>query len=253
MYKLFGVLIVLISLLIPVEVFAVGSGNASLSLSPSSNTYNIGCSFTLDVNLDTDGANTDGTDVILRYDPSILTATSIDPGSTYSDYPNKSIDSSGGVISISGLASVNQPFNGSGKFATIHFNVNSSANASSAQVKFDFDAANPKNTKDSNVVKSVDVVDILRSVTNGTYAIGSGVCTNGSGSGSVNTPGVSGGGTITPGGATGTSFDSGGTSKGGLASGSATLPQAGISGPTLILATLGSIFVLAGILGLALL
>lgn len=149
---------------------------AVLSLDPSAGTFNKGCSFSLNVNLDTGGAQTDGTDAIIFYDASRLTATSITNGTIYPDYPGNNIDAANGKITISGLASVNSPFSSKGILATINFTVNNNASAGSTQITFDFDPNNKAKTTDSNVVQTGTVVDVLNSVVNGNYVIGTGTC-----------------------------------------------------------------------------
>lgn len=170
--KLIFLIFTLIFLIIPASALA-----ATLSLSPTSGNVNRSCEFIVDVNLDTTGANTDGTDVILKYNPSQLTVTSVDQGDVYPDYPSISPNNSNGTILVSGIASKDEPFTGTGKFATIHFSVTSTAAVgSSAAVNFDFDPANTQKTTDTNVVESGSVREVLSSVTNGSYTIGSGTC-----------------------------------------------------------------------------
>src|SRR3989344_4893467 len=96
---------------------------ASLSLSPSSGTFNRSCTVTLDIRLDTAGAQTDGTDAILTYDASRLMATSITSGNIYPDYPGNNIDDTNGKITVSGLASVSSAFSGQGSLAVVNFTV----------------------------------------------------------------------------------------------------------------------------------
>ncbi len=170
-------------LISPTGVFAQ---SAVLSLDPASGTFNRGCDFSLNVNLDTGNAQTDGTDVILFYDVSRFTAGLITNGTIYPDYPGNNIDSHAGKITISGLSSVNTPFTGKGIFATVNFKVNDTAATGATQINFDFDrtgqTASPQcmasgfNTCDSNVVERGTVVDDLSSVVNGNYIIGSGTC-----------------------------------------------------------------------------
>lgn len=156
----------------PVNVLA-----ATLSLSPSSGTFNKGCPFNLDIVLNTQSAETDGTDAILLYDNTKLTANSIDtelPQKIYSDYPGSNIDDTAGKITVSGLASVSTAFNGQGTLAKIYFTVKESATTGVTQVKFDFTSGGK--TTDSNVVQRGQVQDILTSVTNGSYTIGTASC-----------------------------------------------------------------------------
>ena len=155
---------------------AVFAQVATLSLDPSSGTFNRNCPFSLKVDLDTGGAQTDGTDAILFYDASRFTATSITNGTIYPDYPGNNINSSSGKITISGLASMDTPFSDKGTLATVNFTVANNAPAGATQITFDFDPNNKAKTTDSNVVQRGTVVDVLNSVVNGSYIIGTGTC-----------------------------------------------------------------------------
>ncbi len=216
-------------------------GNAlasTLSLSPSSGTYNQGCSFSIDVIVDTQGIASDGTDAIIMYDLSRFSAQTITNGTVYSDFPGNSIDASSGKILITGLASVSTPFSGKGTLATINFKVLDTAAAGATQMTFDFDPNNKAKTTDSNVVQRDPVVDTLNSVINGSYVVGTGTC----GSGSARSPQLPG--------------------KGGPSTPSATmtpdtpiktLPPGGTMELTSAMAIVGGILTVLGILGLALL
>lgn len=149
---------------------------ATLSLDPSNGSLNRGCNYSLNVNVDTGGAQTDGTDAILLYDHSKLTATSINMGTIYADYPADEINSRDGKIIISGIGSVNTPFSGKGTLATVNFTVPAAAAIGATQVTFDFDPNNKAKSTDSNVVQRGTVVDVLNSVVNGKYTIGTGSC-----------------------------------------------------------------------------
>ncbi len=95
-------------------VFPVLSHAATLSFDPPSGTINKGCPVSIKVNLDTQGVQTDGTDVIVIYAPAQLyTSTSqITNGTIYPSYPGNSVDSSGGKVSISGISDVSTPYSG---------------------------------------------------------------------------------------------------------------------------------------------
>lgn len=224
------------SLILPGAVLAQ---SATLTLTPSSGTFNKGCSFSLDVRLDTGSAQTDGTDAIIEYDLSRLTATSITSGSIYSDYPNNNICENNpefcpgiGRVSVSGLST--SAFSGQGSLAVVNFTVKDNAPTGVTQVTFDFTKSE---TTDSNVVQKGTASDILSSVTNGSYTIGTGSC-----------------GTLP---ATGTG------GQGAIATPSAeepepfvpvkTLPSAGSEQLTFTLAIVGSVLTILGILGIALL
>lgn len=237
------IIIIFITIILTPLAFAQ---SATLSLSPSSGTFNKGCNFSLEIKLGTGGAQTDGTDAILSYDASRFTATSITPNtSTYPDFPGNSIDDAGGKIIISGIASVSGSFSGSGTLATINFSVKDTAQTGATQIKFDFDPNDRTKTTDSNVVERGTVADILTSVVNGNYVIGEGTCA-GSGSSSSTTTTI--------------------IVQGGDASGSAKIPVknldqlvdgqgkgAGSTELTFTLAIIGSALVILGVLGLALL
>lgn len=178
MIKYAILLFVFISLLIsPAGVLAQSNDKqAVLSLEPASGTFNKGCNFSLNVNLDTAGARTDGTDAILIYDVSRFKAVSIENGTIYLDYPGNNIDLTG-RITISGLASVSTPFTGKGTLAKINFKVNDTAPTGATEIKFEYSAEDRSNTRDSNVVERDTVEDLLASVINGNYIIGTGPCT----------------------------------------------------------------------------
>jgi|Napbiome12C3dose_1001474.scaffolds.fasta_scaffold00001_136 hypothetical protein len=164
------------SFIFPVPALAQ---TTSLEIDPASGTFNRGCSFTLKVLLKTGGAPAEGVDTIIIYDTTRLTADSVTKGTLFPDYPIKNIDSASGRIAISAIGSVGSPFTGSGEFASINFTIPSTAQTGTTQVNLEFDAGNKAKTTDSNVsgVQGGMVVDMLDSVLNGTFTIGSGACT----------------------------------------------------------------------------
>ncbi len=206
--------------------------SAVLSLDPNTGTFNKGCPVAIRVNLNTGGAQTDGADAILMYDSSRFTGQTITNGTIYPDFPGNNIDNSTGRITISGLASVSTPFSGSGNLATINFVVSENAPDGATQITFDFDPQNKAETTDSNVVQRGTVADVLNSVVNGSYTIGTGTCgstiTTLSGTGGPSTPSA----TFVP---------------------MKTLPNGGPPEFTSTLAIIGGILTVLGILGLALL
>lgn len=224
-------------ILTPTSAFA-----ATLSLSPSTGTFNKGCSFTLTINVDTAGAQTDGTDAVIRFDPTRVSASNINTGTIYNDFPGTNIDSTG-KITISGLAAVSAPFQGSGTLATIDFTVPSVAPTGATALTFDFDSSNPTKTTDSNVIERNTVKDVLTSVTNGSYTIGSDSCATQTGT--PGNQGVSGGGVINQGGGSVSTPSSTIPVK--------TLPPAGSEQLTFTMAIVGGILTILGLLGFALL
>lgn len=215
---------------------------ATLSMSPAVGTFNKGCSFSLDVKVDTGGTQTDGTDAIIFYDQTRFSARAIRNGTIYQDYPGNNIDSQTGKITISGLSSVSSAFSGSGTLASIDFTVLDTAPPGATQIKFDFDINDKTKTIDSNVVERGTVADILSQVNNGNYTIGTGT-------------GCSGVVEVTP------TVVQSGLPRGGTDSTPSattfipqpTLVQTADFGTTMVLVAVGSLLTIAGILGLALL
>lgn len=161
----------------PIAAFA-----ATLNFDPASGVINKGCEISIKINLDTQGVQTDGTDVIVLYTPAQLTTSTsqITNGTIYPSYPGNSVDSTGGKISISGISDVATTYTGSGTFATIKLNVASSlAENSKVNLNFDFDPNNKTKTTDTNVVERGTIADVLSAVTNGSYTVGSGSCSAG--------------------------------------------------------------------------
>src|SRR3989344_2219374 len=169
MKLLTAILIFVLLLISPTYALA-----ATLSLSPSTGTFNQGCNFNLEIKLDTGGQQTDGTDAIVLFDQGKLTATNVTTGSIYSDYPGTTPDNDAGKVTVSGLASVSSAFSGTGTLATINFTVKETASTGATMVKFDFDANDKTKTTDSNVVQRGTVLDILSSVSGGNYTIDTG-------------------------------------------------------------------------------
>lgn len=235
---------------------------ATLSLSPSSGNMSRGCETSLDVVLDTQGTQTDGTDAILIYDPSrfSISTASITPNtSVYPDFPGNNVDEASGKITISGLASVATPFSGKGTLATLRFRVKTEAPTGVTQINFDFDPNNKAKTIDSNVVERTTIVDVLNSVINGSYTIVTSPCNPLPSVTPTPAPGTP-GYVVTP-----TSGRQGGQGAVYVSTPSGTytppttyipvktLPEGGTKELTFTLAIFGSVLTILGILGLALL
>ncbi|OGE19362.1 hypothetical protein A3J19_00955 [Candidatus Daviesbacteria bacterium RIFCSPLOWO2_02_FULL_41_8] len=168
-------LFLILFLVLPASVFAQ---TAILELDPANGPFNRGCSFPVNIRLDTGGGPTDGTDAVIFYDSSKLTATSITNGTIYPEYAGNSIDAQKGTINISGYVSSDTNFSGKGILATINFTVPGTAATGATQITFDFDPNNKAKTTDSNVVilQQGSVVDVLNSVVNASYVIGTAPC-----------------------------------------------------------------------------
>lgn len=228
MKKLFLSFNLLIFLSFPSVVSA-----ASLTFDPPNGTFNRGCPVSIKIDLDTQGAQTDGTDAIFTYPANIFTTSvsQILPNtSVYPDFPGNSVDTSIGRVTISGLASASSPFVGKGALSTVNFTVVNDATLGPATFKFDFDPNDKTKTTDSNVVEHGTVVDLLSLAPDAAYTIGSGPCPTGRGL--VGTPS----GSLYPS-PTPVVYK--------------TLPQGASINPTIILGGLGTVLILLGLIGVA--
>lgn len=126
--------------------------------------YKAGENIVVSVRVLTGGQPTDGTDLILRFDPKVLETSNaaVTQGKIYSEYPMKSVDSKEGTVRISGIGSIGNKsgFNGVGIFATINFKAVGSGKTT---LRIDF---TPDLTSDSNVIGAKNAKDILEEVFN---------------------------------------------------------------------------------------
>ena len=146
---------------------------ASLAVSPSSQSVTVGQIFTVSVILNTSGQAIDGTDITyLNFNPALLqveddntslSGIQITPGLLMPITVSNSADNALGRIQLSQVAAGGTSFNGQGTLASIRFRALVSGTAS---VTFNFTAGN---TQDTNVAAAG--VDLLTSVTNGSYTI----------------------------------------------------------------------------------
>lgn len=114
------------------------------------------------IKVDIDLASTeqaDGADLIIKYDPKVLQATTITPGTIYADYPVKNIDAVAGKINISAVTGPDiVGFSGQGMFGSITFKA---LRAGQTTIAIDYTA---DVTTDSNVLGSKAEKDILSTV-----------------------------------------------------------------------------------------
>ncbi len=140
--------------------------DASLSLQVSkavASGVKVGDNFTVGVILSTGGHRTVGTDVVLRYDPAYLEASTsvFTKGIIYSDYPSVSVDNKAGVIRASGIVtSGNVNFGGEGPFGKLLFKA---AKVGKTTISSDFTKGL---TTDSNVTEVGTLQDVLGKVNN---------------------------------------------------------------------------------------
>jgi hypothetical protein len=126
--------------------------------------FKVGDTISVSVRIFTGGHPTDGTDLVLKYDPQILDASGLNffrKGNVYPDYPITTVDPNAKTIQISGITSLSQSgFNGAGVFAILNFKAKA-AGKTSLMVDFQKDR-----TTDSNIIESQSAKDILGAVTN---------------------------------------------------------------------------------------
>lgn len=142
---------------------------ATLSLETAKKDLKVGETTDVNITLSTGGRKTDGTDVILTFDPNILevvpatSSGSVKPpvkvGKVYSDYPLNSLESPGRIV-LSGITGFSESFSGTGVVGTITFKAKK---IGTTEIKIEKEAGS---TTDSNVVESVSTRDILINVRN---------------------------------------------------------------------------------------
>lgn len=136
----------------------------NLYLSPGSGTFNRGCEVNLDVYVNSN-LPVLGIDVVLLLDTdkfSIVNSDDMYNGNGFLSFYD--VDFSSG---------------GTRKLRTLQFKISNGANLGQTEIKFKYDPNNPFDTNDSNVIVPMgteNIIDGLRSVTNGKYTIGGGGC-----------------------------------------------------------------------------
>ena len=138
---------------------------ASMKLNPDVVTTQSGETFSVDIILDAQGAQTDGADVVLKYDPNQLEVVNVKEGETYPKYPIKQIEEE--FVKITGISNKSGPFfSSSGVFATVTFKAKFGGEH---VIKIDF---NNDSTIDSNVAAHGKGTDILSEVGDSILYIG---------------------------------------------------------------------------------
>lgn len=126
--------------------------------------YKTGENINLTIKLATNGHNTDGADIILKYDPNILDLSSpnaVLKGDLYTEYTPPKIDKNAGTIQLSGLNSVDfDGFNGLGEFATLNLKALKTGTTS---LTIEYKQAS---TTESNIIESGSLKDVLTEVKN---------------------------------------------------------------------------------------
>jgi hypothetical protein len=147
----------------PQKLDARPVGKAQLHLVSEKSQYQVGETMVAQINVDSGGQPTNGTDVILKYDPAVFEATTgaIKAGPIYDDFPVLDFDRQTGTIRVSGIAGVaSKGFNGVGVLATLNLKTLKSG---TGEINFEFKDGS---TTDSNVINLKTAEDILGKVTN---------------------------------------------------------------------------------------
>lgn len=140
----------------------------SISLSSPLSEFVVKDVVPVEVRLDTGSHDTEGTDLVLKFDPKILEATAgaVVRGTVYPEYPQVRIDNKAGSIQISGISGLQgKSFRGQGVFANINFRAKAKG-----EVDLTVNFTRGK-TDDSNVVEALSGNDILESVTDLTLTV----------------------------------------------------------------------------------
>lgn len=139
-----------------------------ISLVSPQTSYKVGSQIPVSVRVFTGGHTTDGTDLILKYDPKTLEASesSVIKGNIYQEFPALEVNQTTGTVKISGITGANQKgFSGLGNLATVNFKAKA-AGATALKVDFRKGA-----TDDSNIIESGSSKDLLGSVDDLTLTI----------------------------------------------------------------------------------
>lgn len=139
----------------------------SVVLSSPKSVLTLGEKITVSVSVDSSNIPTDGVDLVISYDPKILTVETIGSlqkpmvvNNMYSEYPSNAVDLKTGLISVSGITSNKSGVAVKGIFGSMIFKT-IAAGKSTLSVKFE-----PSSTTDSSLVETKTGRDILGKVGN---------------------------------------------------------------------------------------
>lgn len=129
----------------------------AVTLSSSKTEYKVGDAIIVDINIFST-KQVDGADLIISFDPKVLTVKPVTLGTIFSDYPQNTIDATLGKVSISGITAQPGGVKPNGEFGKLNFVVKA---AGVAKISFDF---TPGQTVDTNLIESGTGKDILETV-----------------------------------------------------------------------------------------
>lgn len=138
----------------------------SISLKALQNQIKVGGKIAVSIDISSSKL-TDGSDLIILYDPQILTVIPDDKtqkpvvlGSLYADYPINALDEKMGKITVSGISSTQKGIIPKGVFGSVIFQAKQ---AGKTKISLDF---TPDRTTDCNVIETKTAKDLLSEVHN---------------------------------------------------------------------------------------
>lgn len=141
---------------------ALSTPKATLRLSTSNTSPKIGDIVDIIVTLNTDGATTSATDLVVKYPPSDIRIETITNGALYNQYLAPQIDNTSGTVMLSAISTPSGTmFKGTGTFATLKAKI-LDPNFISGTITIEVYYL-PRGRNDSNVVEFSTLNDILAS------------------------------------------------------------------------------------------
>lgn len=138
---------------------AVSAKGTEIELKTDQQSVKVGDKFSVSINISSN-SETDGADLIINYNPKLLSASPVSLTSLYNDYPVNKIDAQLGKITVSGISTDEIGIVPNGLFGTITFKALASGQAA---ITLEFA---PLSTVDTNVIEKQTGKDILENVTN---------------------------------------------------------------------------------------
>lgn len=142
---------------------------ATLSLTSAQNTIKVGQKVAVNINISA-SKPTDGTDLIIRYDPKVLNlmpngTAAVKVGTIYGSYPVNKYEDKTGRITVSGISAQGGSVVPQGIFGSLEFTAKA---AGKTTISLDFARGS---TVDSNIIESKTAKDILTDVKNAEVTI----------------------------------------------------------------------------------
>ena len=129
----------------------------TVSLTAAKSSISVGERLTVSINISS-SKRTDGADLIITYDPNLLSAQPVIAGTIYSDYPLNSLDQALGRITVSGITDDPSGVLADGLFGSLVF-VGKAPGIAKVSLQF-----SPGSTSDSNVTETGTGRDVLEKV-----------------------------------------------------------------------------------------